>query len=181
MSHNCLLGNCWVLVSCFHPRFPLYCRGCQVRQVNRSSLQELHSSPVVTQLCLSWCFISHLSWLHPLGVAASEKLPWEQEEHEDFLRVGCHILAPGSIRSGGVTAACTQTRAIIIPLEQHTAEAFENSYICTLQYFCWNTIMLITSDLLMLDSCKSKEKAHKQKHLRYYDNREEWSHRVWLH
>lgn len=32
--------------------------------------------------------------------------------------------------------------------------------------------MLITSDLLMLDSCKSKEKAHKQKHLRYYDNRE---------
>lgn len=48
--------------------------------------------------------VSHLSWLHPLGVAPSEKLPWEQEEHDDFLRVGCHIEAPWSIKSGGVTA-----------------------------------------------------------------------------
>lgn len=50
----------------------------------------------------------HLSWLHPLAVP-SEKLPWEQEEHEDFLCEGCHIVEPESIKSGGVTAKQMQT------------------------------------------------------------------------
>lgn len=81
MSHNCLLGNCWVLVSCFHPRFPLYCRGCQVRQVNRSSLQDLHSSPVVTQLCLSW----GVFYLSPLMVAP----------------LGCRRFREAPLRAGG--------------------------------------------------------------------------------
>lgn len=92
--------------SYFHSYFLFYCLGCQVSgRVSTAVLQRL--------LChyLTLALISHLSWLHPLGVAPSEKLPWEQEEHDDFLRVGCHIVGPWSISSVGVTAAPTRRDA----------------------------------------------------------------------
>ncbi len=98
----------WAIAKLLHlPSFPSFV--CTVEDF-WSAPRDVSSFPV-TQLSLARSvFISHLSWLHPLGVAPSEKLPWEQEEHEDFLRVGCHIVAPWSIKSGGVTATCTHTK-----------------------------------------------------------------------
>lgn len=82
-------------------------------------------------------FISHLSWLHPLGVDPSEKLPWEQDEHDDFLSVGCHIVAPWSIKSGGVTATQSTTGVQLWPLERSS-----------------------NKNLLATDSYKIKHRAH---------------------
>lgn len=61
---------------------------------------------------VNMCVCSYLSWLHPLGVVPSEKLPREQEEHVDFLRLGCHIADPGSIKSRGVTGKRQRTDRI---------------------------------------------------------------------
>lgn len=41
----------------------------------------------------------YLSWLQPLGREPSEEPFCEQEEHEDFLAVGCHKVTPWSISS----------------------------------------------------------------------------------
>lgn len=42
---------------------------------------------------------TYLSWLQPLGREPSEEPFCEQEEHEDFLGVGCHMVTPWSISS----------------------------------------------------------------------------------
>lgn len=42
---------------------------------------------------------TRLSWLQPLGREPSEEPFCEQEEHDDFLGVGCHMFTPWSISS----------------------------------------------------------------------------------
>lgn len=113
LSYCALIYSCFMVIS--HPiYFCCLCLNCHLQAFWDDWVclcTNLKLRPTVFVF-----LIAHLSWLHPLGVVPSEKLPWEQEEHEDFLRVGCHIVASRSIKSGGCTAICQHRKTTWVTL-----------------------------------------------------------------